>query len=152
MNSLSPLQYINVQHWQGDAEGMKKQKLPINENTNFNIILNQHNPSRERDAHFFITLKKSKKDRKVGVRLANKNKDGEDEDEDDAPDSPPEKAPPPSKAPEPVAVPVAIAPKAAPVAPAMAAPTLSAQALVRHHELFFFLNSNVSFPFASFFL
>jgi hypothetical protein len=42
----------------------KKQKLPINENTNFCIILNQHNPSRERDAHFLISVKKSKKDRK----------------------------------------------------------------------------------------
>ena len=36
----------------------------MNENTNFCIILNQHNPSRERDAHFLVTVKKSKKDRK----------------------------------------------------------------------------------------
>lgn len=46
----------------GDVD--KRQKLPVNENTNFNIILNQHNPSRERDAHFLISVKKSKKDRK----------------------------------------------------------------------------------------
>ena len=36
----------------------------MNENTNFNIILNQHHPSKERDAHFLISVKKSKKDRK----------------------------------------------------------------------------------------
>jgi hypothetical protein len=42
----------------------KRQKLPVNENTNFCIILNQHNPSRERDAHFLVSIKKSKKDRK----------------------------------------------------------------------------------------
>jgi hypothetical protein len=46
------------------AEGDKRQKLPVNENTNFNIILNQHHPSKERDAHFLISVKKSKKDRK----------------------------------------------------------------------------------------
>eukprot|EP00240_Pyramimonas_obovata_P014997 CAMPEP_0118926228 /NCGR_PEP_ID=MMETSP1169-20130426/3971_1 /TAXON_ID=36882 /ORGANISM="Pyramimonas obovata, Strain CCMP722" /LENGTH=223 /DNA_ID=CAMNT_0006867737 /DNA_START=126 /DNA_END=793 /DNA_ORIENTATION=- len=56
----------------------KKQKLPINENTNFCIILNQHNPSRERDAHFLISVKKSKKDRK-GLR----KKVVEDEDEEE---------------------------------------------------------------------
>eukprot|EP00242_Pyramimonas_sp_CCMP2087_P009471 CAMPEP_0198215388 /NCGR_PEP_ID=MMETSP1445-20131203/49491_1 /TAXON_ID=36898 /ORGANISM="Pyramimonas sp., Strain CCMP2087" /LENGTH=203 /DNA_ID=CAMNT_0043891087 /DNA_START=119 /DNA_END=727 /DNA_ORIENTATION=- len=56
----------------------KKQKLPINENTNFCIILNQHNPSRERDAHFLISVKKSKKDRK-GVR----KKVVEDEDDEE---------------------------------------------------------------------
>lgn len=44
----------------------KRQKLPINENTNFNIILNQHNPSRERDCHFLVSMKKSKKERKGG--------------------------------------------------------------------------------------
>ena len=48
----------------------KRQKLPVNENTNFNIILNQHNPSRERDAHFLISIKKSKKDRKGACRAA----------------------------------------------------------------------------------
>lgn len=47
----------------------KRQKLPVNENTNFCIILNQHNPSRERDAHFLVSIKKSKKDRK-GARKA----------------------------------------------------------------------------------
>lgn len=56
----------------------KKQKLPINENTNFCIILNQHNPSRERDAHFLISVKKSKKDRK-GTR----KKAAEDEEEEE---------------------------------------------------------------------
>mmetsp|Transcript_30318 Transcript_30318/g.57140 ORF Transcript_30318/g.57140 Transcript_30318/m.57140 type:complete len:505 (-) Transcript_30318:885-2399(-) len=61
----------------------KKQKLPINENTNFCIILNQHNPSRERDAHFLISVKKSKKDRK-GSR---KKVVEEDEEEDDASES-----------------------------------------------------------------
>lgn len=40
----------------------KHQKLSINENTNFNIILNQHNPSREKDCHFLISIKKSKKE------------------------------------------------------------------------------------------
>lgn len=42
----------------------KRQKLPINENTNFSIILNQHNPSREKDCYFYVTVKKPKKDRK----------------------------------------------------------------------------------------
>ena len=67
----------------GDVD--KRQKLPVNENTNFNsahcvpspglraahtvpprrpVLLNQHNPSKERDAHFLISVKKSKKDRK----------------------------------------------------------------------------------------
>jgi len=50
------------------AEGDKRQKLPVNENTNFNIILNQHHPSKERDAHFLISVKKSKKDRKGAPR------------------------------------------------------------------------------------
>lgn len=45
-----------------DAE--KKMKLPINESTNFSIIINQHPPNRERDAHFLISVRKSKKDRK----------------------------------------------------------------------------------------
>jgi len=48
----------------------KRQKLPVNENTNFNIILNQHNPTRERDAHFLISIKKSKKDRKGAPRVS----------------------------------------------------------------------------------
>lgn len=42
----------------------KRQKLPVNENTNFSIILNQHNPSREKDCFFYVTVKKPKKDRK----------------------------------------------------------------------------------------
>lgn len=42
----------------------KRQKLPVNENTNFGIILNQHNPSREKDCYFYVTVKKPKKDRK----------------------------------------------------------------------------------------
>ena len=52
------------------GEGDKRQKLPVNENTNFNIILNQHHPSKERDAHFLISVKKSKKDRKGAPRCA----------------------------------------------------------------------------------
>ncbi|KAK3243373.1 hypothetical protein CYMTET_44149 [Cymbomonas tetramitiformis] len=60
----------------------KKQKLPINENTNFCIILNQHNPSRERDAHFLISVKKSKKDRKGGA--TGKKKTAEEEEEEEA--------------------------------------------------------------------
>lgn len=67
------------------GDGDKKQKLPINENTNFNIILNQHNPSRERDAHFLLSVKKSKKDRKAGRKKV------EGDEEDVAPDSPPDK-------------------------------------------------------------
>ena len=58
----------------------KRQKLPINENTNFNIILNQHNPSREKDCHFLVSIKKSKKERK-GTRKRNaeaENADDED--------------------------------------------------------------------------
>ncbi|GJP29890.1 hypothetical protein CLOM_g20211 [Closterium sp. NIES-68] len=46
----------------------KKQKLPINEHTNFSIILNQHNPSRERDCHFLVSLKKSKKERRAAKK------------------------------------------------------------------------------------
>lgn len=42
----------------------KRQRLPINENTNFAIILNQHNPSREKDCYFLVSVKKSKRDRK----------------------------------------------------------------------------------------
>lgn len=58
----------------------KRQKLPINGNTNFNIILNQHNPSREKDCHFLVSIKKSKKERK-GIRKRNaeaENADDED--------------------------------------------------------------------------
>ncbi|KAH9317342.1 hypothetical protein KI387_019111 [Taxus chinensis] len=44
----------------------KRQRLPVNENTNFNIILNQHNPNREKDCHFLVSVKKSKRDRKGG--------------------------------------------------------------------------------------
>ena len=60
----------------------KKQKLPINESTNFCIILNQHNPSRERDAHFLIAVKKSKRDRKGTGRKKGVDA-GEEEDDDD---------------------------------------------------------------------
>lgn len=42
----------------------KRQRLPINGNTNFSILLNQHNPSKERDCYFFVSVKKSKKERK----------------------------------------------------------------------------------------
>ncbi|GLJ26724.1 hypothetical protein SUGI_0520620 [Cryptomeria japonica] len=40
----------------------KRQRLLVNENTNFGIILNQHNPNREKDCYF----KKPKKDKKGG--------------------------------------------------------------------------------------
>lgn len=42
----------------------KRQRLPINGNTNFNILLNQHNPNKERDCYFLVSLKKSKRERK----------------------------------------------------------------------------------------
>lgn len=42
----------------------RRQRLPINSNTNFSILLNQHNPSKERDCYFFVSVKKSKKERK----------------------------------------------------------------------------------------
>lgn len=42
----------------------KKQRLPINGNTNFNILLNQHNPNKERDCYFLVSTKRSKKERK----------------------------------------------------------------------------------------
>jgi len=50
----------------GDVD--KQQKLPVSEATRFSIYISQHPPSRERDAHFLVSLKKSKKDRK-GARL-----------------------------------------------------------------------------------
>eukprot|EP00898_Chlorokybus_atmophyticus_P007233 jgi/Chlat1/7510/Chrsp61S09147 len=69
----------------------KKQKLPINENTNFCIILNQHNPSKERDAHFLISVKKSKKDRKTAGRSKRSSFESEDKEDkeqnDDGSDS-----------------------------------------------------------------
>lgn len=52
------------------AKENKRQKLPINDNTNFNIILNQHNPIWEKDCHFLVSMKKSKKERK-GTRRRN---------------------------------------------------------------------------------
>lgn len=58
----------------------KRQKLPINENTNFNIILNQHNPSRERDCHFLVSIKKSKKERKVTRKRSAEAENADDED------------------------------------------------------------------------
>jgi hypothetical protein len=58
----------------------KRQKLPINENTNFNIILNQHNPSREKDCHFLVSIKKSKKERKVIRKRSTEAENGDDED------------------------------------------------------------------------
>ncbi|BBN11166.1 hypothetical protein MPTK1_5g09620 [Marchantia polymorpha subsp. ruderalis] len=58
----------------------KRQKLPINENTNFNIILNQHNPSRERDCHFLVSMKKSKKERKVTRKRSAEAENADDED------------------------------------------------------------------------
>ncbi|KAL2630532.1 hypothetical protein R1flu_015218 [Riccia fluitans] len=59
----------------------KRQKLPINENTNFNIILNQHNPSREKDCHFLVSMKKSKKERKVTRK---RNAEAENVDDEDS--------------------------------------------------------------------
>ncbi|EFJ30816.1 hypothetical protein SELMODRAFT_440415 [Selaginella moellendorffii] len=59
----------------------KRQKLPINENTNFNIILNQHNPSKEKDCYFLVSLKKSKKERKGARR---RNAEAENVDDDDS--------------------------------------------------------------------
>ncbi|CAM6031577.1 unnamed protein product [Sphagnum compactum] len=58
----------------------KRQKLPINENTNFNIILNQHNPSREKDCHFLVSIKKSKKERKVTRKRSAEAGNADDED------------------------------------------------------------------------
>ncbi|KAL3688457.1 hypothetical protein R1sor_014766 [Riccia sorocarpa] len=58
----------------------KRQKLPINENTNFNIILNQHNPSREKDCHFLVSIKKSKKERKVTRKRNAETENADDED------------------------------------------------------------------------
>lgn len=40
----------------------KKQKLPINGSTNFNILLNQHNPSKERNCYFLVSTIRSKKE------------------------------------------------------------------------------------------
>ncbi|MCO5610365.1 hypothetical protein L7F22_064601 [Adiantum nelumboides] len=56
----------------------KRQKLPINENTNFNIILNQHNPKSEKDCHFLVSMKKSKKERKGSRRRSAEMENGED--------------------------------------------------------------------------
>ncbi|CAM6095959.1 unnamed protein product [Calypogeia fissa] len=61
----------------------KRQKLPINDNTNFNIILNQHNPSRERDCHFLVSMKKSKKERKGGS-TRKRSAEAENADDDDS--------------------------------------------------------------------
>nr|PNR46561.1 hypothetical protein PHYPA_013680 [Physcomitrium patens] len=75
----------------------KRQKLPINENTNFNIILNQHNPSREKDCHFLVSIKKSKKERK-GTRKRNaeaENADDEDSNSSRGDSSPSDERPKP---------------------------------------------------------
>lgn len=78
----------------GDVE--KRQKLPINESTNFNIILSQHNPMRERDVHFLVTLKKSKKERKqAGSR---KKAEEEEADEEAAAEASGPSSPAPSDA------------------------------------------------------
>ncbi|KAJ7295458.1 hypothetical protein O6H91_Y186300 [Diphasiastrum complanatum] len=58
----------------------KRQKLPINETTNFNIILNQHNPSKERDCHFLVSIKKSKKERKGTRKRTSEADNADDED------------------------------------------------------------------------
>lgn len=59
----------------------KRQKLPINENTNFSIILNQHNPSKEKDCHFLVSMKKSKKERKVSRKRSADAENNADDDE-----------------------------------------------------------------------
>eukprot|EP00250_Pteridium_aquilinum_P006169 c16140_g1_i1 orf=256-1827(+) len=56
----------------------KRQKLPINENTNFNIILNQHNPKSEKDCYFLVSMKKSKKERKGSRKRSAEAENGED--------------------------------------------------------------------------
>lgn len=58
----------------------KRQKLPINDNTNFNIILNQHNPIWEKDCHFLVSVKKSKKERKGSRRRSAETENGDDDD------------------------------------------------------------------------
>lgn len=58
----------------------KRQKLPINENTNFNIILNQHNPKWEKDCHFLVSTKKSKKERRGSSRKRNAEAENGEED------------------------------------------------------------------------
>jgi hypothetical protein len=59
----------------------KRQKLPINESTNFSIILNQHNPSKEKDCHFLVSMKKSKKERKVSKKRSTDAYNNGDDDE-----------------------------------------------------------------------
>lgn len=59
----------------------KRQKIPINESTNFSIILNQHNPSKEKDCHFLVSMKKSKKERKVSKKRSADAYNNEDDDE-----------------------------------------------------------------------
>eukprot|EP00249_Psilotum_nudum_P020276 c27634_g1_i1 orf=236-1633(-) len=73
----------------------KRQKLPVNENTNFNIILNRHNPSREKDCHFLVALKKSKRERKGTTKRNAADSDNGDEDESASPgrDTSPEETP-----------------------------------------------------------
>lgn len=66
----------------------KRQKIPINESTNFSIILNQHNPSKEKDCHFLVSMKKSKKERKVSKkRSADAYNNGDDDEADFSPDA-----------------------------------------------------------------
>jgi len=66
----------------------KRQKLPINESTNFSIILNQHNPSKEKDCHFLVSMKKSKKERKVSKkRSADAYNNGDDDEAVFSPDA-----------------------------------------------------------------
>ncbi|KAH7437246.1 hypothetical protein KP509_05G061900 [Ceratopteris richardii] len=62
----------------GKDADTKRQKLPINENTNFNIILNQHNPKSEKDCHFLVSMKKSKKERKGNRRRSADAENGDD--------------------------------------------------------------------------
>lgn len=41
------------------------QKIPIHEGTNFNVILTQHNPARDKNVHFIVTPKMSAQDRVI---------------------------------------------------------------------------------------
>jgi hypothetical protein len=41
------------------------QKIPIHEGTNFNVILTQHNPARDKNVHFIVQPKMTAKDRQL---------------------------------------------------------------------------------------
>ena len=54
-------------------------RLPITVHTNFNIFLSEHNPHKERDSYFLVSLKKPKRERK-GLRKWSGERDTRDED------------------------------------------------------------------------